>query len=491
MSWIGVDLDGTLAKDTGWKGAEHIGAPIPAMVNRVKNWLDDGKEVRILTARVSGHPEAAEPIKKWCKQHLGQELDVTCEKDPEMEEIWDDKAVGVKHNKGTKAESIVDRLLEDLESKMSYLVKQFDLPEETIRRVADIDPTPEKTYISWLLRRYASGLVAEVADGPTLRDALLLFHNKKNRRGFVGSKDIMSYATVPDLLTMAAANQTDGMEVVRTHGDLQLRHVTTPDAARTLAIGLGKSFNERTTKWCTIALDMAAKYIKEGPLYVVVKGTASYAQVHFPPHTQLDSLLQVKNAENLGINEAMAAELVPLFDNLPDAVKAWESWGMARAEAIPGKKAFWRPNEVKRAKKLDAYRNIFISERWEGFSPPCKKCAGSGIFGKRRCPDCEGEGTLAYPPYTNPNCPQCKGTGRANEDTCPACLEVLNQQWLKRLPVVVAVLDNALERANATMDNSAPSVVKSIADHVPATPAYVPEGPHALYNALHPNTPTL
>ena len=41
--WIGVDLDGTLAHYEGWKGIEHIGAPVPAMLERVKNWLAEGK----------------------------------------------------------------------------------------------------------------------------------------------------------------------------------------------------------------------------------------------------------------------------------------------------------------------------------------------------------------------------------------------------------------------------------------------------------------
>ena len=37
--WIGVDLDGTLAEWDGWKGHEHIGPPIPAMLERVKRWI--------------------------------------------------------------------------------------------------------------------------------------------------------------------------------------------------------------------------------------------------------------------------------------------------------------------------------------------------------------------------------------------------------------------------------------------------------------------
>ena len=50
--WIGIDLDGTLAEYDGWKGVEHIGKPIPSMVERVKAWIIEGKDVRIFTARV-------------------------------------------------------------------------------------------------------------------------------------------------------------------------------------------------------------------------------------------------------------------------------------------------------------------------------------------------------------------------------------------------------------------------------------------------------
>jgi len=50
--WIGVDFDCTLAEYHGWNGGE-LGPPIPAMVERVKAWLAEGREVRIFTARVA------------------------------------------------------------------------------------------------------------------------------------------------------------------------------------------------------------------------------------------------------------------------------------------------------------------------------------------------------------------------------------------------------------------------------------------------------
>lgn len=104
--WIGVDLDGTLAKYGEWKGAEHIGEPIAPMVERVKRWLAEGREVRIFTARVAGPRQemgveaTRAAIERWCLQHIGAVLPVTNEKDYGMVELWDDRAVQVEMNTG-------------------------------------------------------------------------------------------------------------------------------------------------------------------------------------------------------------------------------------------------------------------------------------------------------------------------------------------------------------------------------------------------------
>lgn len=128
--WIAVDLDGTLAHYDGWKGPEHIGAPIPAMVERVKKWLAEGKEVRIFTARAwsDGTPErevecarAVAAIKHWCLETIGCELPVTCVKDFAMIEQWDDRAVQVRINTGRTVEDekqdlndVVDAMVKDM-----------------------------------------------------------------------------------------------------------------------------------------------------------------------------------------------------------------------------------------------------------------------------------------------------------------------------------------------------------------------------------------
>lgn len=99
--WIGVDLDGTLAKYDNWVSPDHIGEPIPDMVERVKGWLGEGIEVRIFTARAyRADPEDIQAIQEWADKHIGVGLAVTCQKDYGMIELWDDRAVRVEPNTG-------------------------------------------------------------------------------------------------------------------------------------------------------------------------------------------------------------------------------------------------------------------------------------------------------------------------------------------------------------------------------------------------------
>jgi hypothetical protein len=103
--WIGVDLDGTLAFYDKWRGPTHIGAAIPAMLDRVKQWVADGLEVRIFTARVSTdnlteRKLIVSAIQKWCLVNGLPTLQITCVKDFGMITLWDDRAVHVIPNTG-------------------------------------------------------------------------------------------------------------------------------------------------------------------------------------------------------------------------------------------------------------------------------------------------------------------------------------------------------------------------------------------------------
>jgi hypothetical protein len=99
---IAVDLDGTLAKYTTWKGDTIIGPPVPGMVAKIKTAIAAGKNVVVFTARVaedkSGKIKKA--IQDWCLKYIGVKLEVTAIKSPAFTEFWDDRAKEVEKNKG-------------------------------------------------------------------------------------------------------------------------------------------------------------------------------------------------------------------------------------------------------------------------------------------------------------------------------------------------------------------------------------------------------
>lgn len=121
--WIGVDLDGTLAHYDEWVGWNVFGAPIQPMVERVRAWKTAGIKVKIMTARVGvfdrktlyfknkkcrvtgeffSQDDMTCAIQAWCMKHVWRDgfLPVTCVKDVDMIELWDDRAVQVVANTG-------------------------------------------------------------------------------------------------------------------------------------------------------------------------------------------------------------------------------------------------------------------------------------------------------------------------------------------------------------------------------------------------------
>lgn len=97
--WIGVDLDATLAHYDGWRGGQHIGAPIEPMIARVRSWIAEGREVRVFTARASD-PEQVPPVRAWLDGLGLSAVGITNVKDFAMVELWDDRCVQVQPNTG-------------------------------------------------------------------------------------------------------------------------------------------------------------------------------------------------------------------------------------------------------------------------------------------------------------------------------------------------------------------------------------------------------
>jgi len=127
--WYGFDLDGTLAKYDGWKGIAHIGEPVKPMVELMKRMHDEGKVVKVMTARVAprkledgtvGEQYVTVPdgekgtarnyahqfINDWCHFNLGFIPEIVYQKDALMLELYDDRVKQVVPNEGWLVEDI-------------------------------------------------------------------------------------------------------------------------------------------------------------------------------------------------------------------------------------------------------------------------------------------------------------------------------------------------------------------------------------------------
>lgn len=127
--WYGFDLDGTLAKYDGWKGIDHIGEPVKPMVDLIKKMHEEGKVVKILTARIAPHkledgavgesyitiPDgeggakrnyAHQFINDWCHFNLGFIPEIVYQKDHLMLELYDDRVKQVVPNEGLLVEDL-------------------------------------------------------------------------------------------------------------------------------------------------------------------------------------------------------------------------------------------------------------------------------------------------------------------------------------------------------------------------------------------------
>ncbi len=113
-SWIGFDLDGTLAESEGWRGITHIGKPIEKMWRKVHEHLNKGDKVKIFTARLSGvnGNKAIFFINAWLDVYHLPKLEITNIKDHGMRMLYDDRVVQVERNTGELIGQVQDWMVE-------------------------------------------------------------------------------------------------------------------------------------------------------------------------------------------------------------------------------------------------------------------------------------------------------------------------------------------------------------------------------------------
>ena len=98
-AWIGVDLDGTLARWDHASTIDSVGEPVPKMMALVKKMVANGVRVKIFTARAQD-PEQLPIIRQWLSRQGLPELEITNIKDYYMQRLYDDRSIQVEKNTG-------------------------------------------------------------------------------------------------------------------------------------------------------------------------------------------------------------------------------------------------------------------------------------------------------------------------------------------------------------------------------------------------------
>lgn len=115
--WIGIDLDGTLAKQV--KGSQEIGKPIQSMVDLISNILDDGEyTVKIFTSRAEAE-EQKNKVKDWLKENSLPDLAITNVKDSNCVLLLDNLAARVIFNKGEICNDCLEHINSRFNNKFS------------------------------------------------------------------------------------------------------------------------------------------------------------------------------------------------------------------------------------------------------------------------------------------------------------------------------------------------------------------------------------
>ena len=174
-------------------------------------------------------------------------------------------------------------IVNELNTYVSNLLKYFE----------DADPTPNKQYTEWIVRRYIDGGIRYLEDvDSTVAENLAIYHELKTRRmippelmdiGKVKGKDVVRfyravyniYRELPDQVEKAKGNAKEFYD------DADIRIVVPADKTAACYYGQG-------TQWCTAstkATNYFDHYNSQGPLYIIIPKKPEHEgekyQLHF------------------------------------------------------------------------------------------------------------------------------------------------------------------------------------------------------------------
>jgi len=272
----------------------------------------------------------------------------------------------------------ISNVFATLERKMPKLLENFtDFTEEQITQIAESDPTKNKQYINWLLLQIQKGNIRLPEDSWRVDPVLKYFNDDKLKKRYtLQYSDINRYQQFQDLedevesltnkdprtgadvekgLLQPLHLLPDGAEVIQKQGDYALIKITTEEAAWDVSCG---------TKWCTKKeMNYAGNYLKDGPLYVIVKGQQKLAQLHISSRQFMDIKDRPIRVDDIpGDITELLTKALPSFKN---EVKSIEDIKFI-SKLTKGRMEEFEPQilEVGSVKDLYEYAKNSVQDRW-------------------------------------------------------------------------------------------------------------------------------
>ena len=215
------------------------------------------------------------------------------------------------------------RLEEGFEQKIPHLVKlvkddnNLFNKEDYVKWVAEeFDPTPNKEYITWILRMLAKGNIRGKEDAQKVKERLAQFHVLKRNPNFPKeNRDINSFRLYGDLAFMVddfkdvktkgetnRQQQQEGKQLLADIPPYKIFLITTPEAA-------AKTF--RNTDWC-VKDPTYFKTYNPKEFYFISKDEKPYGLLH----TQSEQFMDVYDRGFSG--EKAIKEFIGLLEEIKD-----------------------------------------------------------------------------------------------------------------------------------------------------------------------------
>lgn len=191
--------------------------------------------------------------------------------------------------KGELRRAFLNRPLQvfaSVDDRVLFLKQKFpNIKQKDIKNILDADPTPNKQNIFWIAKQLQSDTIRLPEDFNRVLDTLTKFEKVKRKQDFTASRDINQYNLFNDLEDAIDKYQgtfesnreqvqqvkEEGAQVIFEEAPYTIIQITSPEAA---------CYYAKNTKWCVSDFDTSLNYIREGPLYLILKDNIQYALFH-------------------------------------------------------------------------------------------------------------------------------------------------------------------------------------------------------------------